>query len=567
MSGTPIFGPNRGFKVWTKDQIYTLDNSSPGLYVPNIGDVVIEWVGNVLQIYKVTGVNNTNGSSTLTPGVLMPPSGGLLEEDILLGSGPGTISESYRLYCNNDTNPATLSFDSRLHIYGSNAHHIKVFRGTDTSENGSVISAVVNFNFSNNTYTIVSENIPLETVIQPGVGVIAVKTPSVGRSIEQLIDGEVCTAVVYDIGGTVVSISKLLVRLTNFVRSTDSSTRYIIGVELLTPFMNSTNNHQVDVPINTLMQSMQFQCLVKYSDGDQSVIPIDGVKVQLLGLDNFIATVLGQTAPLVLVYNMAANEYANTNPSPSADRFITEDYTITTTAVVGAYSVKLFAVPRWQTTPTSQWVLDWYMYTMDREEIFEVTNSITYVTPFNGTLIGSNQTVTVQLNLQNVVHLPAFNYYQHVQTVIVKLQGSGANNAVVSYWQMEYTPGNFLPGEEYGYTRRAVRGGVDGNYTLNIANGFTVGNEEDWLAEFYGKAEALYLPGLEVAPPVPDRVRIRIGASVSEILVVNFHQTITGIALSAAEMAQGKPALLEFFTMDGLNYVELGMASLTIQVP
>lgn len=566
MSGTPIFGPNRGFKVWAKDQIYTLDNSSPGLYVPNIGDVVIEWVGNVLQIYKVTGVNNTNGTSTLTPGVLSPPSGGLLEEDILLGSGPGTISESYRLYCNNDTNPSTISFDSRLHIYGTAASKVRVFRGTDISEPNNAISAVVNFNFNNNTYTVVSQELPLETVIQPGADVVAVRTPTVGRSVEQLTEGEVCTVVVYDTGNNVLSISKLIVRVTNFIRSTDASTRYITAIELLTPFMNASNNHQVDVPINTLMSSMQFRCLVRYSDGDESILPVDGVKVQLLGADNFIATVLGQTAPLILVYNMAPEEFASSNPSPTADRFITEDYTITTTAVVGAYSVKLFAVPRWETTPTSRWVLDWYMYTMDREEIFEVTNFITYVTPFTGTLIGSNQTVTVQLNLQNVVHIPAFNYYQHVQTVIVKLTASGANNTTTGYWEMQYTPGNF-PGEEYGKDRIAVRGGLENAYTLNIANGFTAGNEEDWLAEFYNKVEPLYLPGLEVAPPVPDRVRIHIGSYSTEILLINFHQTITNITLSSTAMAQGKPVLLEFFTMDGLNHVELGMASLTIQAP
>lgn len=552
----PIFGEERGFRIWDKSEIYT--PAGPGRMVPNVNDVVTEWSGNVLQFNRVSQVNETDGTSQLVPATVQPPSGGVLEEDILLGSGPGTVSESYRLYTNTETVPHSLVFDSRLHIYGATAQYVKVFRGTDISEDGHVISAV--FNVANQ---VVSQNIPLQNVIIPGSQVIAIRTPVPAGAIEALTDGEVCTVVVYGTGGEVLSYYKLLTRVTNFIRTTDSSLKYIVDIDLISNLISSSNASLVEVPLNFLLQSANFMGKVTYSDGSELVLPVDGTKFRLSGIDNFVASQEGQQAPLVLFYYMSANEFAYGDSGPTGARFKSEDYTITTIAAQGAYSVKLFAVPRWQTTPSARWVLDWYLYNLDRDEVFDATPYVQYAvlsTPFNGTAIGTRQQLTVTVNLQQVS--PTFNYFQHVQILWVTLTQLGNNNAVNGYTSIEYTDGNV-----YGATFEAVRGvsATPTEYTLNVANGLT--DIGDWLAATYYKVEPIIMTGTELVPPAPTHFRLRIGASFTrEVEVIAFASLIDNIPNSAGA-TQGAPARLEFFRRVGLTDYELAVAHMTIQVP
>lgn len=552
---TPLFGPDRGFRMWHISEIYTGPSGS-GAFVPNINDGVVDWA---TGLYRVIDVDGTTGLSTMIQANLNPAQGGVLEEDVLLGSGPGTVSESYRLYINTETVPHSLAFDARLRVYGPNASHVKVFRGTNIGDTGQVISAV--FNSSN---VLISQNIPLQTVVIPGISQSGIKTPAVASSIETLQENEVCTAVVYDVGGTPLSYYKMLVRATNFIRTSDASQKYIVGIDLLSPFLSATNNNLVEIPINLIVQAAHFQGRVRYSDGSSIVLPVDDVKFRLFGINNYIASVLGQQVPLVLTYYMAANEYAYGDSGPEGARFIAEDYTLTTVEAQGAYSVKVFAIPRWQTSPTSTWVLDFYMYNLDRDEIFEVTPNvqISPSTPFNGLLVnGSRQQITITLNLQSVS--PSFNYFQHVQTFWISLTASGGNNVANGYWKLEYTDGNV-----FGENLEAVRtaGVVPGEYAFSVSNGFSTLN--DWLAAMYNKIEALYLPGTELAPPVPTHFRMRVGPVYqTEVMVAAFNVPVDGIPNTTAGISQGQPLRLEFFRREGMTDYELGVASLTIQVP
>lgn len=554
MSTTPIFPePNRGFRMWHISEIYT-GPSGVGRYVPNVNDGVVDWATGT---YRVIDVDNTTGLSTIIPANLNPTTGGVLAEDVLLGAGPGGISESYRLYINTETVPHTLAFDSRLRIYGQNAHHVKVFRGTDISENGHVISAI--FNTSN---VLISENIPLENIIIPGDQTPGVKTPIVASSIETLLENEPCTVVVYDVGGTVLSYYKLLVRVTNFIRSTDASKKYIVDIDLLSPFLSTSDNSVLEFPINLLIQSGHVRGRVTYSDGSQIILPVDGTKFKLHGMETYIASVLGQQTPLVMTYYMSADEYAFGDTSATPTRFISKPYTITTIAAQGVYSVKLFAVPRWTTTPTLQWTLDWYLYNLDRDEIFNATPYVEYgamSAVFDGTNIGVAQELTVAVNIQDVS--PSFNYFRHVQTLSITLLQLGNNTAATTgFFTIEYTPGNV-----YGQSIDAI-GGISvtpAEFTLDVSNGETV--LADWLDNTYYKVEPLYLPPGEAAPIEPTHFRLRIGNSWSrEILVSDFDNLVDNITI---EPVQGQTARLEFFKSTGLGDLELAVVPMTIRRP
>src|SRR5690606_38246651 len=124
------------------------------------------------------------------------------------------------------------------------------------------------------------------------------KTPKVGHTVEELDDGELVTAVVYDDVGNAVSITRLLVKKTAFVRTVDESKRFVTGIHIESPFLSKSDPRVLEYPINMPIQALSLVGVVTYSDGGVKRMPIDGTKFSLYGLNNYIATILGQRIPL-----------------------------------------------------------------------------------------------------------------------------------------------------------------------------------------------------------------------------------------------------------------------------
>ncbi|WP_200850974.1 hypothetical protein, partial [Klebsiella pneumoniae] len=67
-----------------------------------------------------------------------------------------------------------------------------------------------------------------------------------------------------------------------------------------------------------------------YSDGSKKIMPVDGTKFNLYGLQNFIATIVGQKIELVLSYKLSADEYVY-GASASLQKHLSIPYWATTT--------------------------------------------------------------------------------------------------------------------------------------------------------------------------------------------------------------------------------------------
>lgn len=546
----PIVDQSRGWREWYYDDIYTSPTGT-GRYVPNVNDKVWSWE---LGIYRVTAVNYLTGTSTLVPYANVNNNTGVIAVDSLLGGGPGSVSESFRVYINTDVSPPTLAVDRRLHIYGSDAHHVKLFRGTDITGTGHVISAI----FSGPT--LVSEDIPLETVVTPGVGVLAVKTVAVGWSIEPLMDGELITCVVYTDTGTVLCVTRLLASVSNFIHTIDTSKKYILGIELISPFLSVADDHLLEYPMNVLVQSGGMLGRVRYSDATHLDLPIDGTRMSLLGMDAYVATVLDQTLPVVLVYTLLPNEYSYVASAPLPDRFISEPYTIKTTEAQGAYTVKLFVVPRWATAPTARWVLDYYLYSLERDVVILATPHVQYAAPspgFNGTLIDTPQNLTVAVNLDQLD--VSYSQYRFVQSFTINLKSSASNGAANNYWQIEYSPNHFYGSGMYAVTS------LDTNpiyRRLDISMGLV--DVEDWLLEVYAPTEPLIYPRTEYDLPVPTHVVVRLASGWSrELVLSDALLMITGIT---TPILQADTVRLEFIRRTVSGDEQLAMASMTIKL-
>ena len=509
----PIIAQNLPMRVFKPGDIFTGPNGT-GRYVPNVDDAILNWQSG---FFRVVSVDYTTGLSVTQSVNLSALGGGVLNEDILLGAGPGTISESYRVYINTDVTPYTLCFDGRLKMHSSRVSYCKLFIGTDASSDGTVISAVFN-----SSGAMTSENIPMELVIMPNAQNIAVWVPVVANATQTLNNGDLVVAVFYDTAGNVISSAKLIVVNSDFVRTLDASQKFITGISAISPYLTG---NQFQLPINMLLGSVGVQGRVSYSDGSQAVYPVDGTKFSILG-NGWTPNTLGQVGDIVLSYRMSADEFSYNTSDPVTTRSINEPYTVTAVQAVGAYSVKLFAVPRW-IVATSRWTLDYYLYNLDRLAWYNVTPYIQVAatgTPFSGNTYGSTQTIQVALQLNQVGG--SFSYYQMVQTFYINLVAPVTTTPQQTYWTISYSSSVF-----YGanITVSSVNDPLNaGQQQFSLANGFNT--IPDWLTAIYQTLFPITNPDVETIAPTPTHIDISVNNVWSrEIPIANVLQVISNV--------------------------------------
>ena len=543
----PIRAPrDRDWHYWHIKEIYTGPNQ-PGKWVPNVGDKVFDGFGD--QIVKF--VDEVTNISTLVP--IGNVTGGADVDDILLSTGPGTNGEAYRLYIDNTTIPQTMTFDTRLRLYGTAVRYVKVFRGTDISDTGHVVSAIYN---ASNVKT--SENIPTELVIMPSETNRGVQTPRVGYCSDTMNDGEVVTCVAYTSDGMMMSRMQFIVVNTSFVRTLDASKRYITNIELLSEYIDPSDSTLLRYPLNMVNQSDAYRVRVRYSDGKVEIVTVDGNKVRLVGIDNYIATEVGELTKLVLTYTLSDNEYAYGTTQPLPNRSITKEYRLLTVQVDNSYSVKLFVSPVWNNN-ANRWDLRYYLYSLDRNMIEDVTSNIEIgaLSPtFNGTNYATAQELVVAFNMNNLGS--TYSYYRHVQPFTIALHGPGSNKSSVDYWHIQYE-NNVNYGN--GLVANAIADTTPGNWRVDISNGYSTMTE--WLRYHYNPLIPLYLVNTEDKAPAPTHIRLRIGTTwVRELPIEQVLQPITGINTT---VAHGATLRLEFFRRTADSDLELAVGSLTIK--
>lgn len=546
---TLIADPTRGFRMWLISEIYT-GPTGTGKYVPNPDDMVWDWTSGY---NRVISVDYTTGLSVIKPWNPPVNSNPMSDEDVLLGAGPGYQSESFRVYLDKSVLPHVLAVDSRVHLYGTTVSYIKIFKGTDTSVNGQVISQMYD-----QGGTFLGENIPMELVaMDPSANNVAVKTPQVGYTTQDLSDGDVVTAVCYDDAGNATSICKLLVKNTAFIRTTDASAKYIKAISVETPFLSASDPSLIQYPINMPVSALNLIGVVTYSDGSKLRLPIDGTKFSLYGLENYIATIQGQTLDLVLSYKLSPGEY-NYITESSPNKHISIPMKATTLQADGAYSVKLFVAPRW-IDALNGYTLEYFLYNLDREDVYPVTNLVQMGSnsrAFNPLQYGTTQHIGVALDLNQVD--PSFANYRHVQEFDVTLLRQGTDQSGDN-WTVGYTPGQNPP---YGVGVKALVNYIEvGNWQLDLSCGLT--NQTDWLNKVFYGTQPLFDAGSETEAPTPNFFALVYGSERLEVPISQWASTIT----MTSTFVEGTLVNVEFFKRNASTDLQLGVSQMIVHRP
>lgn len=542
---TPIIDSDRRFNVWKMSDVYSTDASSTGRNVPNVDDLVVDYSNGW---WRCTHVDFETGYSTLIPWAFNNISDNTDESDIVIGGNSAT-SDNYRIYVNTNKVPYDFSFDVRLKIYGSAASYVKVFK--DGNIEGSPISAIFN-----SAGVMTSENIELESVVIPNTTVKAIKVPKQGNLVEMVETGEVLNAVVYSNSGAVLAIFKAIVVSTNFVRTIDAGKKNITNISLVSPYLSAGDDRLIEYPSNMTVDSSSLIGKVTYNDGSTQRYPVDGRKFKMLGLDNYVTTQLGQTVPLVLTYTLANDEYSNNVKEVNGVRFINKSYSLTTIDSDNLYSVKLFVVPYWS-SPNNEWRLDYYLYSLERDNIYKVTNYIEYgvnSSPFKGDASkwGVAQKITVSMNLDKLGS--SFKYYRHVQDFTITLHQAGSNTTSSGYYTLEYDNDSVFGRISFANLSLTEAGAT----VLDFSGGNTV--VTNWLEHAYRSTEPLYFPFGEAAAPTPTHVKILIGNNWSrEVPIKDMLSPITGIT---TRVEQGDLIRLEFIANYNAKRLQLATVGL-----
>lgn len=547
---TPIYNPTARFTVWALSEIYQ-GTIGENRYVPKLGDLVKDM--DLGLEYKVTAIDPSTLLSTLQT-INDIQSGDFDNEDLLLGVGPGTQSDTYRVYLDTSVVPHALAVDARLSIAGTMSSYCRIFRGADLTEGGDVISGM--YDTQGN---LLSDTVPLELAFTPAGDNYTIKTIPVCYTMDELPDGEVVTAVVYSNAGHVISKRQLLIENTAFIRAASSPARYITGISLECPFLSTSDNRLINLPINVLLTGVNMLGVVHYSDGTVVKMPVDGTKFALLGMDGYVATVVNQQAALVLRYRLSSDEIVYGHGSGEFPH-ISESYRIKTAQADGSYSVKLFCYPVWLDS-VNGYTLRWYMYNGDRSVVYSVTNlvEISSTGPaFNPILYGVNQRLSVAINLQQVNG--SYRDYRHIQTVEVILWRVGTDHSDTN-WSIAFDVGQNPP---FGTVPHyAALEFVNSNlYRLNLSSG--AANLTEWLDKLYYRTKPLIDQQRELQAPEPTHFRLRYGPYDTTYQISEWNTTKqigTGLSDNAT-------LFIEFIKRTPLTDLQLSVSGVPVwQVP
>jgi hypothetical protein len=448
----PLYFPDGRWCWWSMDEIFRgLDGRN--MYVPKVNDYVID-----------TSTYTTYVVDSLDPVTLIPVlreikpanmSFSLSQTDVLFGTGPGTASEIYRVYVDKSVTPYVMSVDAAIKVAGSQCQYAKIFKSTDVTTAGNVISLVYD-----SAGNLVSNNVPLEIATIDSHTNHTVKTIPPCYTTENLIDGEIVTVVFYSNAGHVVHRRQLMVEISTFTRSVNTATKYISHISLECAFLSPTLDHCINFPLNIPLNSLNMMGIVHYSDGSTMSLPVDGTKFKMHGLDQYVSTIVGQPVNLVLSYTLGNNESAYSNLSQDS-KYINEPYQLVTVNSNNSYAVKLFVYPEW-IGEFEGYRLRWWLYNLDRNVYFDVTGKVTLSSASSGFEqmgYGYQQVKNVMINLADVSGI--FKNFIHTQTVEINLFRRPTEISDAWTVNHEHLPGTSRYGE--GLVAKLVN-----NHTLNL---------------------------------------------------------------------------------------------------
>lgn len=507
----PVHEPNALWKTWLYTEIFFGKNNSPGKgkYVPKVKDRVLEPDTNIT--YEVIAVDPLTLVPTLRRVRDEAQVDMLHPDDQYLVTGRVSRAETFRAFLDTSVVPFTLTIDSRYTVKGSWNHHFCLFAGNYLTGDGKQISMIFD-----NRGELLTRNIPLELVAMPSHTNHAIKAPQPFHTNVEMKDGELVTGVVYDDQGGVVSIRQFVIENTATIRQRDIAEKYVVDITLESPFMSEADPNVLLYPLNTTLNSLNLFGVVHYSDGSTLRLPVDGTKFSVLGLSNYIASIISYPFEFTLKYNLDADE-AGISLKPGIGlggmssrngKFMTRHYSGRVVKPDNMYTVKLFGYPQWNARSQS-YTLRWFMMDLTRSGYTDVTAFVQYNSTgamFNGTSYGLNQRLSVSLNLRDVNK--QYKSYIHTQVIDIQLRRPATDKTGYP-WSVGFS----ISQNEYFGIDNWAECTINETDHKRLYIGLHADNKQAWLDRIWKRTLPMYDEFSEGAAPEPDMFKLIIPGS------------------------------------------------------
>lgn len=490
---TPIYNPTARWRMWGIHDIY-IGEIGNNKYIPNVLDYVVEpETGNM---FMVTDLNNVTFIPELTPVTLKQN----VEVDSILSS----TNDNYRIYYDTTITPFVLAVDGFMRVYSSSATIARIYKGEFIDP-----SKIISRRYSN-TGDFIGHDIPLEVVAFNSHDNFAIKSIPTCATNANLQEGDICSIVVFDSNGKVITKTKAIVENTTYVAQAFSEQRYVTQIFMKNVFIPDTTDNRINYPVNLPITSFNPIGVVQYNDGTQIEYPVDGDKFRLYGLDQFVSTIIGHRVPLVLAYRLDSNEAAVVTVE-SDNFYVTRPYELIVSDPNRSYNVKLFVYPVW-VDAISGYNYKAFLMNLDRNAVFDVTSVLSLSpnsAPLNPLAYGVSQRITFNLNLANVSGI--YNNFLHVQTVDIILRAPASDLSINNLWEVGTQVPTTIP--YYGANLIAIRSGAN-NTKVRIDSG--IQTVEEFVTRVYRHTIPLHNPLTELEAPEPTHIEVRhLGESIT----------------------------------------------------
>lgn len=549
----PIYDDTQTWRRWAMHDIY-LGREGHRKWIPKVNDYVEDISLEPPKVYKVMSIDPT----TQVPELRLIQSNKIAVDEMTTEEGRffagGTLATpcSRQIFYDNSVARPTLKIPSQFHIQGTTPHHAVAYKGTIAGQGGLAISARYDQSFN-----FIGNEIPLMPVAQRDSNNHTQWYIPDFYCTHELEEGEMILILIYDDRGGLCSRTNWIVEYSALLRDVSDADKFINNISLESFYIDSTDDSNLLIPEQVLKNSINLMGKVHYSDGSTITYPVDGNKFELLYLDKAAESVASTKGSLSLVYYLADNEKSVHVINNNNRHLIVRSFNYTIVERDGAYSVKLYPVPKWINNDIG-YQLDWYLFTLDRNQWLDVTNSV-YITQnspnrsLNGKLFGPLQQIDVAIDLGVINN--TFREHIHPQTVDIRLLRPASDASGDRFLLGFDAYQNPAYGENI-FCQVRIASATD--YRYNISCGQTV--LEEWLEKVYYTTKPQYRTSREPNAPKPNMFKLIIKNNEYEFPIRKWN---TELQISAQVTATDVVKVL-FFSRTQDNDVYYSIAPMSV---
>ena len=483
--------PNRRPGFYKLTDIYDPDvepqNPNQQMIIPEVTSLVINETG---SLFYVTVLNPSTYKVTLQPATLVVSDQNAAVQVSVVDYG----NNAFRIFTDTRNTPTRLVPSTRLIAYGNTATY-QLFKNYG-EENQTVVSR-----YYNSSGEFVSTHVPMQQVLtEEGQN----SNVSYGVSCHTLVDlpeGTRLTMAIYSSHGALVALVTTFTKASAIMNEAPGYQPLITGLRI--DGTQIRENGDFFLYENQDSDSLNLQVYVTYDDGNEELAVVDNEKTFIYGLEDFVSSWPGLAQDLVIKYYLSEGELTEENLTETS--FIETTVRLIVVPNDVGFGAKIAVLPYWS-SGLARYVLRYFLYTTDRDAVVDITPHVTIAAgTFVGTLYGVYQSLTLNVDLNDVAPDSYPESTIHVQTLNIRLQPQAA---LERYMFRDAPNSPTIYGTDSVSSRRPVI-----HYDADLEKYFVPSTifttEEGFINSFYNKAQAPYDAEAEEGPPVPTHFVIR----------------------------------------------------------